>query len=69
MRIFNGKVISGKVCRRMLSEIIAVMPKHNSFRLQVLRKTGQLKQIMFGRRFKIKDFRVGDCQLLSRILC
>jgi len=60
MRIFSNKIISGKVCRRKLSEIIGVS-KQNSFRLQVLRKTAQLKQIIFGRRFQTKDFRVGAC--------
>jgi len=69
MRTFISKVISGKVCRRKLSEIIAGVPKHNSFCLQVLRKTAQLKQIIFGGRFQIKYFQIGDCQFLSRIFC
>jgi len=38
MRIFSSNVIRGKVSRRKLSEIIAGVPKHNSFHLQVLRR-------------------------------
>jgi len=65
MRIFVSKVISGKVCRRKLPEIIAGLPKHNSFLWPILNKTAQLKQKILGRRFQIKDFRVGDCQEVS----
>jgi len=53
MGIFSSKIVSGKVCRRNLSEIVAGVLKKNSFRLQVLRITAQLKQIIFGRRFQI----------------
>ena len=69
MRIFSSKVISGEVCSRKLSEIIAGLPKHNNFLWQVLRNTAQFELLFFGRRFQIKDFRVGDCQLLSRSFC
>jgi hypothetical protein len=65
MRIFGSEVIGGKVCRRKLPEIIAGLPKHKSFLWPMLRETAQLKQKIFGRRFQIKDFRVGDCQEVS----
>jgi len=54
MRIFSNKAVSGKVCRRKLSEIIAVVPKHNRFRLQLLSKIAQLKQIFLEGGFKLK---------------
>jgi len=54
MRIFSSTVIIGKVCKRKLSEIIAGVPKHNRFRLQVLSKTAQLKQLFLERGFKLK---------------
>ena len=57
MRIFSSKVISGEVCSRKLSEIIAGLPKHNSFLWQVFGRA-VLKQTSPFRIFFVKSIKI-----------